>query len=362
MKSIWVSSWPIVLGIGVLLSMSVLVIFSSSKELATQQVLFAVVGLATFYVISIWDIRTLRGISGWIYWLIILLLLFVMFLGFETRGSIRWIPLGVVNIQPSEFAKPALILFLANFWADRVANWRNIFISLCWYGLPAFLIFEQPDLGTFLTVSMVWIGLLFVSRISFKKIILIVAILTISIPIFWMNLHDYQRQRIFSFLSPHSDPLGSGYNIIQSTISVGSGGLLGQGLGRGTQSRLQFLPEFRTDFIFASIAEEFGFVGSILIISTYLAIFLFAVKASMGHIDRFGNLVIYGVVIMLFFQTIVNIGMNMGIFPITGITLPLVSYGGSSIISTLICLGFVVSIISHSFNRVVEHKFQILED
>ncbi len=362
MKSIWVSSWPVIFGIGILLSMSVLVIFSSSKDLATQQVFFAVVGLALFYLISFLDIKILQGVSGWIYWLIILLLLFVMFLGFETRGSIRWIPLGIFNIQPSEFAKPALVLFLANFWVYRVPSWKNIFISLCWYGLPAFLIFEQPDLGTFLTVSMIWVGLLFVSKISLKKIILIAIILVISMPIFWFYLHDYQKQRIFSFLSPHADPLGSGYNIIQSTISVGSGGVFGQGLGWGTQSRLQFLPEFRTDFIFASIAEEFGFIGSILIISTYLTIFLYSLKANMDHTDRFSYLVVYGVIVMLFFQTIVNIGMNMGIFPITGITLPLVSYGGSSVVSTLICLGFVVSAITHGSHQTKEHRFQVLED
>lgn len=362
MKLIWTGSWPIILSIGVLLSISILVIFSSSKELAIQQTLFAIFGLILFFLIAFWDIKILQGASHWLYWLIIFLLVFVVILGYETRGSIRWIPLGLFNIQPSEFAKPVLILFLAKFWTMHIPNWRNILLSLVWYIPPAFLIFEQPDLGTFLTVSMIWVGLIFVSRVSIKKIVLIMMILAVSAPMFWFNLYDYQRERVFSFLSPHSDPLGSGYNIIQSTISVGSGGILGRGLGRGTQSRLQFLPEFRTDFIFASIAEEFGFVGSILIIGSYLVIFLFSMKASMNCADRFGYLVIYGVVTMLFFQTVVNIGMNMGVFPITGITLPLVSYGGSSVVSTLICLGFVVSVITHNLPNKAAQKFQILEE
>lgn len=362
MKLIWASSWPIILSIGVLLSIGILVIFSSSKELATQQAFFAIFGLTLFFLIASWDIKILQGASHWLYWLIIFLLIFVVILGYETRGSIRWIPLGLFNIQPSEFAKPVLILFLAKFWATQIPNWKNIFFSLAWYVLPAFLIFEQPDLGTFLTISMIWVGLIFVSRVSIKKIVLIIIILAVSTPMFWFNLHDYQKQRVFSFLSPQSDPLGSGYNIIQSTISVGSGGILGRGLGRGTQSRLQFLPEFRTDFIFASIAEEFGFVGSILIISAYLVIFLYSIRASMHCADRFGYLVIYGVITMLFFQTVVNIGMNMGVFPITGITLPLVSYGGSSVVSTLICLGFVVSVITHNLLSKTAQKFQILDE
>ena len=179
----------------------------------------------------------------------------------------------------------------------------------------------------------------------------LVSILTA--PVLWFFLKDYQKERIFSFLSPAQDPLGMGYNAIQSMIAVGSGQILGRGLGRGTQSRLQFLPEFRTDFIFASIAEELGLLGSAIVLSLYGTIFFRSFKIMSETEDRFQNLLVIGVIGMLFFQVAVNIGMNIGIVPVTGITLPLLSYGGSSLITTLISLSFVASVAKFSHG----HKF-----
>jgi rod shape determining protein RodA len=199
-------------------------------------------------------------------------------------------------------------------------------------------------LGTALTVLAIWFGILLMTKISLKKILTIILIGLTIIPIGWFTLQDYQKQRIFSFISPSSDPLGEGYNIIQSTIAVGSGQLLGRGLGYGTQSRLQFLPEYRTDFIFAAISEEFGLLGSFLIILVYCLILIYCVAVAKKCSDTFGFLIIIGVVSMLLFQSVVNIGMNIGLLPITGITLPLVSYGGSSLIVTLLSLGLICSI------------------
>lgn len=334
-----------------LLSLGVLVIYSSDSRLAFQQGLFALIGLSLYWALSSLDFEAYKEYTTYLYLLVLILLVVVFVLGFETRGSTRWIPLGVVQLQPSEFAKPALILFLAKFWSNRASSWRNVLKSFL-LALPAIaLIFKQPDLGTALTLLAIWFVMLIGANISWFKLMLMGVASAISAPILWFFLKDYQRERIFSFLSPSQDPLGIGYNVIQSMIAVGSGGIWGRGLGRGTQSRLQFLPEFRTDFIFASIAEELGFIGSMIVLGLYGMLLGRALKIISWSSSRFGNLIIFGVLGMFFFQTSVNIGMNIGIFPITGITLPLLSYGGSSLISVFLCLSFISSVSRFSKKR-----------
>jgi rod shape determining protein RodA len=343
MKSLTSINLPIGLISLFLVSIGILVIFSSSKELAIQQSVFTGIGLIFFFLISKLELSAISKLIKPLYIFVLLLLVAVLILGIETRGSVRWIPLGIFNVQPSEFAKPVLILFLAKFWSGRPASWFNILKSLL-YSLPLILlVFKQPDLGSALTITSIWVGMLVAARISLKKIVALALIFTLVVPISWSFLHDYQKERITSFLAPGVDPLGKGYNLIQSTISVGSGELLGRGLGRGTQSRLQFLPEFRTDFIFASIAEELGFLGSILILSLYLFLLSYLLILAQKANDSFQFLVIIGVISMFLFQVVVNIGMNVGIMPITGITLPLISYGGSSLIATLLSLGMAAS-------------------
>lgn len=347
---------PIILVSLLLVSIGILVIYSSSGELAIQQLIFTLIGLIVFFMISQLDLNSLSNLIFPIYIIINLLLLFVLFLGIETRGSVRWIPLGIINIQPSEFAKPVMILFLAQFWSKKMPSWINIFKSLAWSALPVFLIFKQPDLGSSLTITAIWLGMLFGARISFKKTLILGLIILLIGPIGWFFLRDYQRQRITSFLSPESDPLGRGYNLIQSTIAVGSGQIFGRGLGRGTQSRLQFLPEFRTDFIFASIAEEMGFVGSLLILSLYLFLFIYCLKVAQKSNNLFSFLITLGVVSQVLFQFFVNIGMNIGLLPITGITLPLISYGGSSLIATFFSFGLVSS--AEKFSKRIDTEIE----
>lgn len=352
MKSLSLFNLPIILSSLSLISIGILVIYSSSQELAIQQLLFTLVGILIFLFISSIEIKLLKGFMLPLYLITNLLLLLVLFLGIETRGSVRWIPLGIFNIQPSEFAKPVLILMLAQFWSKNIPTWKNIFKSFFWAFPFIFLVFKQPDLGSSLTLVAIWIGELFAARISFKKIFILALIILVTVPTSWLFLHDYQRQRITSFLSPEADPLGRGYNLIQSTIAVGSGQFFGRGLGRGTQSRLQFLPEFRTDFIFASIAEEMGFLGSLIILSLYLYLFIYCFMLALKINDLFDTLVILGVVSMLIFQFFVNTGMNLGLLPITGITLPLISYGGSSLIATLFSLGMVAS--TNNFKKRID--------
>lgn len=337
-------NWPITISILLLSSIGILVIFSSSVELALQQMLFLLLGFIIYFFISQLDYRFLGNLINPLYAITVFLLILILILGFETRGAIRWIPLGFINIQPSELAKPILLLYLAFFWSNRLSTWGNIFKS-AFFILPViFLVFRQPDLGTTLTLFAIWAGLLFLAKISVKKLFLLLLIGFLTIPIFWFTLRDFQKERITNFLSPGKDPLGLGYNLIQSTIAVGSGSMFGRGLGHGTQSRLQFLPEYRTDFIFAAISEEMGFLGSLLIIALYIYLISYCLKVAAKSKFYLGYLIASGVAVMIAFQASVNIGMNIGILPITGITLPLISYGGSSIISTLISLGLVSSV------------------
>ncbi len=330
-----------------LIIIGILVIYSSDATsntvLAIYQGIFAIIGLFFYLLISFIDLESTGNFTKILYSVILMLLIVVFLIGFETRGSVRWIPLGPIQIQPSEFAKPILILVLANFWSKRTASFKNIFFSIL-ITLPIFvLIFKQPDLGTALTLVAIWGFILIGTNISLVKVLIMGLFVFILSPITWAILKDYQKSRIISFLFPSKDPLGVGYNVIQSTIAVGSGGIIGRGLGRGTQSRLKFLPEFRTDFIFASYAEEFGLIGAFIVLIFYSVIIGRSLILVSRVQNRFNSLTILGTLGMLFFQIVVNIGMNLGLMPITGITLPLISYGGSSIISILICLGFIAS-------------------
>lgn len=344
MSMIKLFNLPIILSSIFLISIGTLVIYSSSKTLALQQLLFTVVGLVFFLALSQLDLQVLTRFVKPLYFFIIFLLLVVLFWGIESRGVIRWIPLGFFNAQPSEFAKPVLILSLAYFWSRVAPGWVNIFKSLLITAPLVLLIFKQPDLGSALTLMAIWLGMLFASRVSLKKILTLILLACLIIPSGWFFLHSYQRDRIIGFFSPESDPLGRGYNQIQSTIAVGSGEIFGRGLGRGTQSRLQFLPEYRTDFIFASTVEELGFIGALIMLSIYLFLLFFCLRVASRVKHSFDFLLVIGIFSMLICQIFVNIGMNIGILPITGITLPLISYGGSSLIATFIGLGLLASV------------------
>lgn len=337
-------NWPITLSIITLLSVGILVIYSSSPQLALQQFSFAFFGFLLYFLISRFDYKALKNLIFPAFIFLCALLLVLVILGAEIRGVIRWIPVWFFNIQPAELSKPVMALFLADFWARRPTSWTNILKSILLLLIPVFLIFIQPALGSALTILSLWVGILIATKVSIKKILILGAVALIILPIGWTILRDYQKERILSFISPQSDPLGQGYNIIQSTIAVGSGQLFGKGLGFGTQSRLQFLPEGRTDFIFASIAEEFGFLGGIFLIGIYFFLVCYSFNIARICEDFFGYLLAIGISSMLLFQIVVNIGMNIGLLPITGITLPLVSYGGSSLISTLISLGLIASV------------------
>lgn len=313
-----------------------------------KQLLFSLAGFFAMFFVALIDYRTLKNYTGLLYLITIIALVAVLFLGSLTRGTNSWFNLGFFSLQPSEFAKIAIVLTVAKY-LSKVGNYYNIVrkvaISGLYVLLPVGLVLLQPDLGSALVMLFIWFCLLAVFGLK-KKQILMFVLLGIGISIFSWNfvLKDYQKDRVMTFVDPQSDPLGSGYNVIQSMIAIGSGNFWGKGLGHGSQSQLNFLPEKHTDFIFAVIAEEMGFIGGALVLLLFAIIFYRLLVIADEAQDNFGKLFALGTLFMLAFHMLINVGMNMGIMPVTGIPLPFVSYGGSSLIAFLIMIGIVQSI------------------
>ena len=318
--------------------------WSLTPHLFFQQLSFFLLGFVFLFIFSQIDFRIYWNIRWLIYLGVIFFLLLTFILGEITRGSVRWIQLGPFTMQPSEIVKPFLLAFFAFWFADGQVKFKRLIFGSALFLLPALLVFRQPDLGSTLVLIASLLGILLALELPFFIIFSGLGLLILSLPVVWVFLAEYQKQRIFTFLNPNSDPLGSGYSIIQSVISIGSGELFGRGLGRGTQSHLDFLPERHTDFIFASFTEELGFAGAILVILLYLFLLWRIIQIAKRSKPGYAQIFIFGVFAMLLFQIFVNIGMNLGIVPVTGITLPFLSYGGSSILATMILLGMVENI------------------
>ena len=279
----------------------------------------------------------------------ILSLILVKFIG--TGNVQRWITLGGINFQPSEAMKLALILILARYF-DHISRieldkLKTYILPLFLIFLPGFLVISQPDLGTGLTIILLGLAILFFVGISMKFVILCFILLASSIPFIWNQLYDYQKDRILVFLNPEIDSLGSGYQIIQSKIAIGSGGFFGKGYLLGSQSRLNYLPEKHTDFIFTLISEELGFLGSISIILIFCVLIISIMKISFRVKSLFSKIVTFGIGFLLFLYLSLNIGMVCGLLPVVGAPLPLISYGGTSLLTVLIGLGIVLSINIH---------------
>jgi rod shape determining protein RodA len=302
-------------------------------------------GLATF--LAFFDYRRLDFYSTKFYFLILGTLTAVLFFGRTIRGSTGWIGIFDYHIQPVEITKLVMIIFLASF-LSRKKNQLSILVrtivSIILVFVPVFLILKQPDLGSAIIVLASWGTLLSVSGLNKKNLAILFVIGVTLTASSWMFLEDYQKNRIMNFIEPERDPMGSGYNVIQSIVAVGSGGLFGKGLGHGSQSQLNFLPEKHTDFIFSVIAEELGFFGVVAIFTLFGVIFWRLKETARLARDNFGFLIVIGIISMLFFQFLINAGMNIGVMPVTGIPLPFLSYGGSAMVMTLASLGLVQSI------------------
>jgi len=340
---------PLLVPAALVLTFGLVSLYSIDPAFARTQLLFALFGGLCFVFVSLVNYRWLRPAALPLWAVSFALLLGVLLFGKEVGGARRWFVLGPLFFSPSELGKIALVVLLSASFADASPplKIRSLAVSIVPVAVLSALAFLQPSLGTAVIFCFIWAGLVWAAGISFRHLLACLLLVGISLPVAWGNLEDYQRARVAAFLNPVLDPLGAGYNVIQSLIAVGSGQFLGKGLGMGTQSRLQFLPVRHTDFIFASLTEEWGFLGAGILLALLGALLWRILKIAFLCQDRFGLLLGVGIFTFLFAQTVVNVGMNIGIAPVTGLPLPLVSYGGSSLLSTFVALGLVNSLAIH---------------
>lgn len=336
----------LILGMLALYSIS----FQDSTFIATnlkKQLTSALIGMALMFFLAFYDYRVFNSFSTKLYFAILAVLICVIFWGTTIRGTTGWIGFGVFHIQPVEIAKLILIIFLASFLSKKKKQLSivvRIVASIVLIFIPVFLIMRQPDFGSAVIIIAFWIVMLTLSGISRKNLAILAFIGVIIGSSSWLFLKDYQKERLINFVSPERDPRGSGYNVIQSIVAVGSGGIFGKGLGHGSQSQLNFLPEKHTDFIFAAIAEELGFFGAGLVFLFFGIFFWRAIRTARLAKDNFGYLLAVGIVIMIFVQFLINIGMNIGVMPVAGVPLPFLSYGGSSLVAMLASVGVIQSV------------------
>jgi rod shape determining protein RodA len=353
--------WLLIVAVGLLVTLGVILIHNTTagtegfdttnllQDFTFRQILYAVVGFGALFFLSALDYRIYAQLRWLIYLVIIGLLVTVFIIGQITRGAQRWIDLSVFQLQPSEVSKLLVVLVLAKFLADnelQISQWRPVLLSLVLIGIPIGLVYFEPDLGTALVFAFIWGIMVMAAGLTWKQLAVIVAVVVVLAPLVWFNLQPYQRERVTTFLNPNADPLGAGYNVTQARIATGSGGLWGRGIGYGTQSQLRFLRIRHTDFIFSVIGEELGFWGGVFFFVLFALILLRMLRAASIARSTFGRLVAIGFAAALFFQTFVNLGMNLGLVPVTGIPLPFVSSGGSSLVTYLMMVGIIESILA----------------
>ncbi len=337
---------PLLACLLLLSSFGAAVILSVAPNLFPTQVFFYLLGLGLYFLFSRIDYRIYKNLSRHFYVLGVLLLILTLILGSESRGATRWIVIGSFQLQFSEILKPIFVLALASFFSEfRGARFTDYLKALFLSLLPMLLVFKQPDLGTAIVYLSGFALMVFASGASLLFLGASILVALILAPVGWYFLADYQRTRLLSFIAPNFDPQGASYNALQAVITVGSGMMFGKGLGLGTQSQLAFLPEKHTDFIFATLAEEFGFMGGSILLLVYFFLLWRIFSAVTRSHDLFATLILIGLGTFLLTQVFINAGMNLGILPITGITLPLFSYGGSSILATMVSLGITDNVL-----------------
>ena len=343
---------PLLTGLLLLCGFGLVVLYSASGEDLgqVQRQLFRL-GLAFGVMLVAAQINpmTLKRWSPWLYLIGVLMLLGVLVFGEVGKGAQRWLDLGFVRFQPSELVKLAVPLMLAWFLADRPLppNWRRLLVAVALIVVPVLLIAKQPDLGTSLLVASAGIFALFLAGISWRLIFTFFGMAAAAAPVLWYLMRDYQRQRVLTFLDPEKDPLGAGYHIIQSKIAIGSGGIYGKGFLNGTQSQLDFLPERHTDFIFAVLSEEFGLIGVLGLLAIYIFIIMRGLFIATQAQDSYGRLLAGALTLVFFVYVFVNTGMVTGLLPVVGVPLPLVSYGGTSLVTLMAGFGILMSIHTH---------------
>lgn len=328
------------------------VLYSASNQNshAVQfQMFHFLVAFGVMFIVAQIPPASLQRSAPWLYLTGLILLLFVLVIGHIGKGGQRWLNLGFMRFQPSEIMKLAIPLLLAWYY-HRITlpiTFRSLLLAVPIIAIPALLTAKQPDLGTGILLAIAGISVLFLAGLSFRIILTTVTSIGILVPFAWYFLYDYQRRRILTFLNPEHDPLGAGYHIIQSKIAIGSGGLFGKGWLNGTQSNLQFLPEHSTDFIFAVCGEEFGFMGNLILITLFMLIIIRGIYITINAQDTFSRLLAGSITFTFFVSFFINMGMVTGVLPVVGIPLPLVSYGGSSMVTILASFGMLMSIQTH---------------
>ncbi len=318
---------------------------------ASQQISKFGIAFVMMIIIAMMPMRTLMDYAYPIYFLCLLVLLGVDIMGHIGMGAKRWISMGGMNLQPSEFMKLAVILVLARYFhqlhPEDIRRFPFLIPPILLIAMPAVLILRQPNLGTTTIMCSVGLIMCFLAGVQWRYFIGIAVGGASALPVVWHFMHDYQKRRVLTFLNPDQDPLGAGYNILQSMIAIGSGGLFGKGYLKGSQSQLNFLPEKHTDFIFTMLAEEFGFLGCLILLSLYIILLCAGMMVAMRSRSTFGAMVASGVTALLFMHILINCGMVMGMMPVVGVPLPLMSYGGSIMVSAVLAMGLLLNAYSN---------------
>jgi rod shape determining protein RodA len=349
-KSLRDIDWPLLLITLAISAVGILQIYSATHETKWRdawwkQIVWVGVGLVLFWILSQIDYHTLMSQVYVMYGLGIAGLIAIFFVGTRVFGSRRWIPLpGGFQFQVSEFVKIVLVLLVARYLTElrkEDLHWKDLLKIAGLVGFPMLLVMRQPDLGTSLTYLPILAAGVFLAGLRWKYIAVIALAISLALPIAYTMLHDYQRERLTTFMDPAQDPKGSGYQVIQSMIAIGNGGMWGRGVTRGTQTQLQFLPVTHTDFIFSAFGEEHGFVGVVVVLGLYFLLVMQIVQNAQTAPDRAGMFICMGVCALMLFHVLVNVGMVVGRMPVTGIPLPLMSAGGSNTISVFMMLGLV---------------------
>ena len=353
--------WILLLILIIISALSILNLYSATypikdvggSQIFKKQFYWILIGFAVLLMTTTFDYHLLERLAYPVYFLSLALLILVLIIGETHSGSQRWLRFAGVTFQPSELAKIALVIILARYYNEHGEyteyGLRDLWRPFLFIAIPCGLIIKEPDLGSGLILVFISFSIILFMKIKWKSFLLLVLTSVTSAPFVWFTLEEYQQKRILSFLSPTMDPLGAGYHVNQSKIAIGSGLFWGKGYLRGTQTRLHFLPEQHTDFVFSVWAEEWGFMGSLFLLVLYLLLILWGVQIAKNSKDRFGSILALGIVAIIFWQLIINVSMAIGLLPVVGIPLVMFSYGGSSMISTMLGLGLLMNISMRRF-------------
>ena len=350
--------WLLFAAVVMLLAVGITAIYSATATQGAaiyhKQLTWIVISAVVMVFIILIDYSVIERFAYPIYGVSLLFLTYALLFGRTIAGTQRWISLGFISFQPSEFAKLAFIIALSAYLStkkvsDGGLDFGGLAVPFLIFALPFILVARAPDLGTALIFLLIFTSMVLAVKVRWRTIIGILLAIAPAVPLGWMTLKDYQKARLMSFIDPAGDPLGSGYHVFQSKIAIGSGGILGKGFTKGTQGSLNFLPEHHTDFIFPVIAEEWGFVGSAVVLALFMTLILRGVNTAKNSKDRFGFLTALGISAMIFWHVLINIGMASGLLPVVGVPLPLLSYGGSFLLSSLIGVAILLNISMRRF-------------